>query len=392
MASGIRASVPGNDYHTAWDPRRLGVAPVWDVSWSRLTRRIALLIIPTLALEQLVANVLGSGVYGGDFRGGIRPAGWAVLHGSSPYPPPDPHRLVILLHAFVTPPPVAVLAAPLSLIPFPEAIGIWNLACVAALLAALYVMGVRDKRIYLLALCSFPLFESLENGQPDGLFALAAAFVWRYRDSWQSGVAAGFLIAAKLLAWPLVIWMLVTRRFRSLKITVASTAVMLVASWAFFGFRGLAQYPQLIAADAKAFETFPTSTSLVQALSPLGLSIGATRVLATLVALVLAAGIVMLARGSDQGWFSGALTFGVLCSPVVWFHYLVVLFVPLAFARRRQVVMWAAIAYSYWFILLFLHTAPSRAIALTAVTVCSVVWATMKPRAAADARVLAVEA
>ncbi len=86
--------------------------------------------------------------------------------------------------------------------------------------------------------------------------------------------------------------------------------------------------------------------------------------LAVLVAMTLAATIVVLARGSDEGWFSGALTFGLLCSPVVWLHYTVVLFVPLAFARRRAVVMWAAVAYSYWFIMLFLRTPESRAVAL----------------------------
>ncbi len=155
-------------------------------------------------------------------RASALPAG-PILHGNSPYPAPDPHRLLILLHAFITPPPIAIVAAPFALIPSPVAVGLWNLICVAALFLALRVMGVRDKRIYLLALFSFPLLDSLENGQPDGLFALAAALTWRYREFWQGAVAAAFLIAAKLLAWPLLIWMVVTRRFRSLKITVVST-------------------------------------------------------------------------------------------------------------------------------------------------------------------------
>lgn len=247
-------------------------------------------------------------------------------------------------------------------------------------------MGIRDKRIYLLALCSFPFWESLENGQPDGLFALAAALTWRYRDSWPGPVAAAVLIAAKLVAWPLVIWMLVTRRFRSLRIAVGSTLLILLGSWAVIGFKGLAQYPSLVAADAKAFETFPLSSSLVAALSPLGLSLGATRALAVAVALALSAVIVILAQRSDEGWFGAALTFGVLSSPVVWFHYLVVLFVPLAFARRRPILLWAAVSYSFWFILIFLHTTEARAVALTGMTVCSVAWATMRPRVATEVR------
>jgi alpha-1,2-mannosyltransferase len=368
--------------------RGLGGAGVFEIDWGRLGRRLALLTVPVLAVVQLAVNVLGRGNYAGDFTGGIRPAGWAILHGRSPYPPPHPHQLLVLLHGFVTPPPIGLVAAPLSLLPSPPAIALWNLACVAALALALRVMGVRNKWIYLLALCSFPAVDSLENGQPDALFALAAALAWRYRGSWRGGVSAAFLIAAKLLAWPLLIWMAVTRRYQALKVTAGATVLIVAGSWAVIGFRGLAQYPHLMAADAKAFEAFRFSSSLVHILSPLGLSIGATRALALLVATALAAAIIALARGSDEGWFTGALTFGVLCSPVVWLHYEVVLFVPLALARRRPVLMWAVIAYSYWFILLFLHTAESRAIGLTAVMVCSVVWATMEPRSAAKARAL----
>ena len=386
MADDAPMALTADGYRPASDPRRFGGVRVWDVDWRRLANRVAVLTVPVLALVQLIANVAGRGVYAGDFTEGIRPAGWAVLHGSSPYPAPDPHRLLILLHSFITPPPIAIIAAPFALIPQPVAVGLWNLICVVALFLALRVMGVRDKRIYLLALCSFPLLDSLENGQPDGLFALAAALAWRYRDSWKGGVSAAPLIAAKLLAWPLLIWMLVTRRFRLLKITVVSTVLILLGSWAVIGFKGLAQYPRLVAADARAFETFPFSVSIVHALSPLGLPIGTARALAVVIAVALSGVIVVLARGSDQGWFSGALTLGLLCSPIVWLHYMVVLFVPLAFARRRPVLMWAAIAYSYWLILLFLHTAESRAVALTAVMVCSVVWATMEPRPAARAR------
>ena len=169
--------------------------------------------------------------------------------------------------------------------------------------------------------------------------------------------------------------------------TAGATALIVAGSWAVIGFKGLTQYPRLMAADAKAFEAFPFSSSIVHVLSPLGLSIGARERWRSR-----RDGTVRsdrpFARGSDEGWFAGALTLGVLCSPVVWLHYEVVLFVPLALARRRPVLMWAVIAYSYWFILLFLHTAESRAIALTAVMVCSVVWATMEPRSATKAQAL----
>lgn len=392
MANDAGVERSADHYSAGGAARTFGSVQIWDVSWARLWRTSALLTIPAIALVQLAAEIVGHDDYGGDFRAGILPAGRAVLNGSSPYPAANAHRLLVLLHSFVTPPPLAMLAAPLSVLPFPPAVALWNLTCATALILALRVMGVRNKWIYLLAVCSFPFFDSLENGQPDGLFALAAALAWRYRDSWQGALAAAFLIAAKLLAWPLLIWMLATKRIRSFKITVGTTVLLLSGTWAVIGFKGLAQYPSLMAADAKAFEAFPTSSSLVQALSPLGLSIADTRILGVLIALALSATIVVLSRGSDEGWFSGALTFGLLCSPIVWLHYVVVLFVPLAFARRRPVVMWAVIAYSNWFILFFLVTPGTRAIAMTAMMVGSVMWATMEPLSVADGRALSKSA
>ena len=105
-----------------------------------------------------------------------------------------------------------------------------------------------------LALCSFPFVSSLALGQPDGLLALLAAVAWRDRDRSRGAVAAGVLIAAKLLAWPLVLWLLVTRRVRSAAVCVASCGGHAGLSWALLGFQGLTAYPRLLAADAHAFE------------------------------------------------------------------------------------------------------------------------------------------
>jgi hypothetical protein len=68
----------------------------------------------------------------------------------------------------------------------------------------------------------------------------------------------------------------------------------------------------------------------------------------------------------------------------VWYHYVVVLYVPFAFARSRPLLMWAVVAYSFWSILLVLHTSVARAVFFVAVTVCVSVWATMAPRGVRD--------
>src|SRR5436305_405060 len=83
---------------------------------------------------------------------------------------------------------------------------------------------------------------------------------------------AGALVAAKLLAWPLVIWMLVTRRTRGAAITVVSAAGLALAGWSLIGMHGLLGYPGLLAADAHAFEA--RSHSLVAVAMSLGLPAG----------------------------------------------------------------------------------------------------------------------
>jgi alpha-1,2-mannosyltransferase len=342
-------------------------ARVWEVDGRRLSRRCVLVAVPAFAITIFVLYVVAA-KYTADFHWGIWTAGRDLLRGRSPYPPADPHLLLRHPNDFVTPPLLGLVGIPFSPVPFQVAVPIWNLVCVAALLVALRCVGVRDRRIYLLALASAPLIDSLETGQPDALFALAAAITWRYRDSWQGGVSAGILIAAKLLAWPLLIWLLVTRRFRTFWVAVPSAVGIFFASWAVIGLKGLAAYPSLLAADAKAFETWPFSYGLVQALTPLGLPIQQTRVLAVVIAVLISVAIVAISRRRDEGWFAAALTFGLLSSPVLWTHYLVVLFVPLALARRRQLTIWIGAAYSYWLLLILFAPGPNRALAALAST------------------------
>jgi alpha-1,2-mannosyltransferase len=314
------------------------------VNWHRLGRR-AFLGGAFIAAAVQLGHSAHSTEYGLDFLGGTWHAGKALLAGLSPYPPPETGSA--LLHAssgFMTPPPLALIGIPFSLLPFWAAVTMFNLLCAGALVAALRTLGVTDRRLYLLALCSFPFVSSLALGQPDGLFALAAACAWRWRDDpWRGGVAAGALIAAKLLAWPLVIWLLVTRRHRQAGVTAGSAMAMLVGSWACIGFKGMAAYPRLLADDTSTYEY--RSHSLASGFMHLGLSSHTAVALTLVAAAAIAAAVVRIARGSDAGWFTAALLGGVLASPIVWDHYLVLAFICLAAIRRlRDPVTWVLVA------------------------------------------------
>src|SRR5919204_63938 len=111
-------------------------------------------------------------IWGFDFRGGAWAAGRAVLAGRSPYPAPDPAKLLAQGNAYIPPPLLAFLCGPLALLPFMPAVVVFGVACTAALVLALRIVGVRDWRVYGLALTSYPFVASLGLGQPDGLLAL----------------------------------------------------------------------------------------------------------------------------------------------------------------------------------------------------------------------------
>jgi hypothetical protein len=158
-------------------------------------------------------------------------------------------------------------------------------------------------------------------------------------------VAAGIVIALKLLAWPLLLWLVATRRFRQAGLATAVALVATAASWSLIGFEGLSQYPRLLRADATAFQA--GSHSVVAAALRLGTTVHVARLLALLVAATVAATVWRLASDRDLGAFVAALAFSLLSSPILWIHYLVILFVPLAATHRRAGAAWL-LTIAYW--------------------------------------------
>jgi hypothetical protein len=349
----------------------------WQVGWRRLARRSFIGGLIALTAVVLWKRALGP-QFGFDFYGGAWKAGHALLHGSSPYVQPDPRLLFSLRNAFVTPPLLGILAIPFALLPFKVAAALWAVLCAVAFVAALRLLGVRDTRLYALAICSFPFVDSVLMGQSDCLLVLLAALAWRYRDSSRGGAAAGALVAAKLFAWPLLIWLLATRRFRAAGLALASGIGLTLASWAVIDFHGMTAYPKLLAADARAFEGWAYSNSVVGGAMHFGASAPLASALAIAFAVAVAAVVVSLARGSDEGWFGAAIGLGLFASPVVWPHYLVLLFVPIAISRTRSVRPWA-VASLLWIGLFDVPPDPRTITIITAAT-CVVFWSAYEAR------------
>jgi alpha-1,2-mannosyltransferase len=276
-----------------------------------------------------------------DFRASFWPAADAVLHGHTPYPPLDAAALADR-SAFRYPPLVAVVLTPFALLPVGIATAIALLATVAALAAALWVLGVRDWRCYGVSLGSPAVLACLQTAALSAFLALAVALAWRLRHRGRATpVLLAAAIVAKVFLWPLLLWLLVVRGWRCAALTTAGAVGLVVAPWA-LGFPGARNYPHLL-------ETM-TRIEGRHAYTPraLALSLGAGPQLAEVVALALglsalfAAIAVSLREQSDRRTLALTLLAALLLSPIVWAHYLVVLLPLMAIVSRRLSLIWFA--------------------------------------------------
>jgi hypothetical protein len=262
-------------------------------------------------------------------------AGRDVITGNSPYP-------------FVYPAPAAILMAPFGALPWKVAVVAFALVVIGATVLTLRVLGVRDWRCYGVALAWMPTTASTTLGALSTLLALGAALCWRYRDRRLLAAAAvAGAVVLKLFLWPLVIWLIATRRFRAATTAVGLGAVAVVGSWAIFGFDGMLDYPKHLGNIA--------ASQQARSYSPFALmrSVGVPNVwaqvaLVGLTILALAA-IALLARrhDGDRRSFVAALAAALIISPIVWMHYLVLLYVVIALYRQRLSLAWM-IPLAYW--------------------------------------------
>jgi alpha-1,2-mannosyltransferase len=268
-------------------------------------------------------------------------AGDAVLAGNSPYP------TVEGLSGdtnYVYPPALAIVIAPLAAGPSGLAATVFTTLSIAAIVAALLLLDVRDWRCHAAALLSPFAHEALRWGTVGPFLLLLVALCWRYRDSPAgAGASAAGAIVLKLFLWPLVVWLALTRRYRHALLGIGFAAALALVSWAAIAFRGLLDYPSLLEklGDLEADRSF--------SMIALGEALGLPDLAAEILPLVIGAGVLVLAaraarsgdrRERDRRSLTLVLAAALVLSPIVWFHYLLLLFVPIALARPRLSWLW----------------------------------------------------
>jgi hypothetical protein len=299
-------------------------------------------------------------------------AGGRVLDGATPYPPVDADVLVTGLN-FVYPPQVALAVAPLALLPYTVAAAAWAVALVGATVLSLRLVGVRDPRLYGLVFLFPWTLNGVWVGAITPLLVLGVAAAWRWRDRpYVLGLLVAAVAVAKVFLWPLLVWLVATRRTRAASVAAVAGAVSTVLAWSALAFAGLVDYPSIlrVLAEVEQHTTYSV-TALALALGASAAAAQAATVAAGLLAL---AGCVALGRRDDDaGSLAAALAAALLLTPIVWPHYLALLVVPLAIARPRLDAAWL-LPLSLW---LVTGTSDGVAwkIALAVALVPAVVWA-----------------
>ena len=300
-------------------------------TWLAGAALVALAFVPA---ERLL-SAHDHGLLAYDFRQTFLPAAEALVDGNSPYP------------EYGYPPLVAFLSVPFAVVPAAELIVTGLL--IACLPLALWLFSVRDWRCYVAALLWIPVFNAVQTANVTLPLLVCAAACWRWRDRpFAASAAGGLAVAAKLLAWPLAIWLAATNRWR------AGVGLFLVALavtfglWATIGFSGLLSYPdsleRLQGAQGDRGYTFQALASDLGLAESVGMALGLL-----LLAAVLAAVVLNGRRGDDRRSFAWALVAMVIGSPVVWLHSFALLLAPVAVLKPRLTWVWFVPAL-LWFV------------------------------------------
>jgi hypothetical protein len=193
-------------------------------------------------------------------------------------------------------------------------------------------MGVRDWRVYGLLLLWPAGLAAVQSGNLTLVLGLLAAVAWRYRERrYVPGLAIGAAIALKLFLWPLLVWLLAIRAYRSaaLAAAIGVGGGMLTA----LPFTSLRSFLDLESRLGHIFG--PESYNLVGLLAGSGsASFGTALAIAGLV------GLAVLVLAYRRRSLPLAISASLLLSPIVWLHYFALLLVAIAVRRPALAAVW----------------------------------------------------
>jgi hypothetical protein len=257
------------------------------------------------------------------------------------------------LHPHNLPPFVAVISAPLGLLPFPAASALWfllELGLLAAL-ARLLFQSLPARVTHLRVLCTFlilvlwtPVSLELSEGQLQlalAVLLLGSLVAARSGRNGVAGLLLGFAVAIKLFPLAVVGVLLLQRRFAIVFWSIATAAALTIGSMLIVGPEAISSYLALTSASSRywlgsdtnhsipaaAWRTFAGSHLFAPLIDYPALAWPAAGV-AALSIIVVVVRLMRRPRGLDATYAAGIGAM-LLLSPVVWQHYYVLLIWPI---------------------------------------------------------------
>ena len=284
-------------------------------------------LLPVLLGGWVALLAARTGNYAVDFRGELYPEAKLVVHGADPFPSTS---AVLHFPALIWPVPAAVLISPFTALSPTHAGAVFSLLLVASIVGTLAILGIRDWRIYGLVALWPAAISSVQAGNVTPILALLLAIAWTARERrFIPGIAIGLCIALKLFLFPMIVWLLATRRWAA----AAAAAVLSVATAiSMIPFIGLADYAQLM--NHLSQTEGPRSLGLIGFFSQTGLPFRTAELVGSFAA------VAVLFLAWRRRSLTLALAGSLLLTPIIWLHYFVLLVIPLAIRSRTLSPVW----------------------------------------------------
>jgi len=295
---------------------------------SRTTTIVVFAILPVVSIGGMLAVGLDTDSLAADFHHELYPQSKLLLDGVNPYPDPswDPRASP----NFIWPPLAGYLVAPLTLLPLGAAdvaMAFIGLACFGV---ALWLVGLRDWRVYGLV-CLWPeVIGEMRLGHLTPVLALLLAAAWRWRDvRGGPGTALGLALGLKFFIWPVAVWLAATRRTRdaTLAVAIAGASLLLVLPYT-----GLDEYVRSLLKLGRTFDQ--------DGYTPFGVLVHGGVPDSVARGLTFAIGFALLAATWRYRSFALAIAASLVLSPIVWLDFFALAALPLVIARPRLSWVW----------------------------------------------------
>jgi hypothetical protein len=302
-------------------------------------------VLPIVVTAWLLGTVLGGDnrvvLLAVDFRDGYWTAAHRLVSGGNPYAWTTPAQIRAGL-AFVYPALSAVVFVPFAIFTRWTAAVLFTLVCIALAPATLWMLKVRDWRVYGVALMWLPVYAAWQTGNESIVLVFITASMWRHRDRpVTAAILAAVAISLKPFMWPLELWLLATRRWRASCYTLVAGLVLNLTVWALVGFGQIRTYLHVASLDTHYY--WRGGYGIAAAFAHLGVGRAGGDVMTVLISAGLAAAVVHagLFKCRERRALILTIALTLAASPIVWDHYFALLLVPMALERPRLGWLWA---------------------------------------------------